>query len=149
MASVNNLHLARLVKLRPAIAAILRDERQRGQDIDFRQRQRCLPDTPGFRRDGGAQLGKETALNLDDLFLRIENFGFVFFELRSGKPLGVYQCLLALVVAGRMVQVGFADLDVLTKNGIELYLERMDAGTLALALFNLRDVLLAVAAKIA
>ena len=37
-------------------------------------------------------------LDLDDLFLRVENFRFVFFQLRSGESLGIDQRLLALVV---------------------------------------------------
>src|SRR5262249_27558936 len=72
-----------------------------------------------------------------------------FLELRSGKTLGVDQGLLAFVVAGRMMQIGFADLDVITEDGVELYLERGNAGTLPLALFDLSDVLLGVAAETA
>ena len=47
------------------------------------------------------------------------------------------------------MQIGFADFNVITKNRVEFDLERVDAGALALALFNLRDVLLAVAAQVA
>src|SRR5205823_9705983 len=71
------------------------------------------------------------------------------FDLRGGEALGIDQSLLALVVGGGEMQIGFGDLDVKTKNRVELDLERGDSGALALALFDLGDVLPRVAAEIA
>ena len=48
-----------------------------------------------------------------------------------------------------MLQVGLADLNVKAEDVVELDLERVDAGALALALLDLRDVVLAVAADVA
>ena len=47
------------------------------------------------------------------------------------------------------MQIGFGDFNVVTENVIESHLQRRDAGALALALLDLRDVLLAVAAEVA
>ena len=96
-----------------------------------------------------AQLGEETALDLDDLLFGVEDLGFVFLQLRGGEALGADQGLLALVIGGRMLQVGLADLNVKAEDVVELDLERVDAGAFALALLDLRDVVLAVAADVA
>ena len=50
--------------------------------------------------DGGAQLGEEAALDLDDLLLRVEDLGLVLLQLGRGEALGIDQRLLALVVGG-------------------------------------------------
>ena len=47
------------------------------------------------------------------------------------------------------MQVGFADFDVKAEDVVEADLERVDAGALALALLDLGDVVLAVAADVA
>ena len=44
------------------------------------------------------------------------------------------------------MQVGLGNFEVIAENRVELDLQRIDAGALAFASFNLRDVLLAVAA---
>ena len=62
-------------KLRPAVIAQRRDVRQRSQHIDFRQRQRSLPNSLGLGCNRGAQFGKQPPLDLDDLFLCVENLG--------------------------------------------------------------------------
>ena len=72
-------------------------------------------------------------------------FGFVFLQLRRGETLGVDQRLFAFVIGGREMQVGLRDFDVVAKDRVELNLKRADAGALAFALFDLREVLLAVA----
>ena len=83
---------------------------KRCQHVDLGQRQRGLADAPGFAGNRRAQLGEQPALDLDDLFLRVENLRFVFLQLRRGEALGVDQRLLALVVGGSQVQVGLRDL---------------------------------------
>ena len=74
---------------------------------------------------------------------------FVLLQLGRGEALGVDQRLLAFVVGGREMQVGLRDLEVVAEDVVELHLQRADAGALALALLDLRDVLLAVAAEVA
>ena len=47
------------------------------------------------------------------------------------------------------MKVGFRNFDVIPEDGIELHLERSDAGALTLAHFNLRQILFRVAAQVA
>ena len=138
-----------LVQLRPAVVAIRRQRCERREHVDLGQRQRGLPDAAGLGGDGGAQFGEEPPLDLDHLLLRVQHLGFVLLQLGRGEALGIDQRLLALVVGRRQVQVGLRDFEVVAEDGVELDLQRADAGALALALLDLRDVLLAVAAEVA
>ena len=104
-----------------------------------------MADSLGFSGDGGAQFGEEATLDLDDLFLSVENFGFVFFQFRCGEALGSDEGLFAFVVLRSEVQIGFRNFDVVAEDGIKFYFERADAGAFALALFDLGEDLLAVA----
>ena len=47
------------------------------------------------------------------------------------------------------MQVGLRDFDVVAEDRVELHLQRSDPGALALALLDLRQILLAVAAQVA
>ena len=110
MASFDNLNLARiraLYKAGPAIIAQSRDVRQRGQHIHFRQRQSGLPDALGLPAIADSQFGKQPPFDLDNLFLRVENLGLVFLQLRSGKALRIHQGLLAFVICGTRCRFGF------------------------------------------
>ena len=123
--------------------------RQRSQHIDLGQRQRGLTDSLGLGRDCGAQLGEQAALDLDDLFLRVENLGFVLFQLGRGEALRAYQSLFAFVILRDEVQVRLRYLDVVAEDGIELHLERTDPRAPAFPLLDLRQHLLAVAGEFA
>ena len=138
-----------LLEPRPAVISQRRNVRQAAQDIHFRQGQRGLPDALSLGGNGGTQFGKQTALDFDNLLLGIENLGFILFQFGSREALGIHQRLLALVVGGREVQVRFRNLDVITKNGIELYLERADSRALAFTLLHSHQVLLRVATQVA
>src|SRR5271157_5368350 len=138
-----------LFEVGPAVIAKRRNVRQAAEDIHFSQRQRGLPDALGLGGNGRTQVGKQPPLDFDNLFLGIENLGFILFQLRSRETLGIHQRLLALVVGGREVQVRLRNLNVVTKNGIELYLERPNARALAFTLLDSRQVLLRVAAQVA
>src|ERR1019366_8915572 len=127
-----------LLKPRPGVIPQRGNVCQAAEYIHFRQGQRRLPDALGLGGNGGTQLGKQTPLDFDNFLLGIENLGFVLFQFRSREALGIYQRLLALVLGGREMQVRFRNFDVVTKNRIELYLERVNPGALALALLNLR-----------
>ena len=47
------------------------------------------------------------------------------------------------------MQIGFRDLDVVAEDVVEAHFQRLNAGARALARFDLRDVLPAVAAEVA
>src|SRR5256885_8532532 len=98
---------------------------------------------------GGAQLGKDFSFQLDDLLLRVEDFALVDFQLGRGEALGVDQRLLALVVVGHQMEIGFGNLNVEAKDRIEFDLERSNAGALPLALLYGQNVLPRVVAEVA
>src|SRR5207245_479325 len=75
------------------------------EHIHFRQRQRGPSDALCFGGNGCPQLGKQAALDFDDLFLSVENLRFVFLQLGRGKALGVDQSLLAFVIGRDQVQI--------------------------------------------
>ena len=149
MAAGDDLDVGGVVKPGAAVVSQGRDLGQGCQDIDFSEGERGLADAAGFSRNGRAQLGKQAAFDLYDLFLGIENFGFVFFQLRSGEALGVDQGLLALVVGRGQVRIRLRDFEIVAKDRVELYLQRCDSGALALALLDLCQELFAVAAQVA
>src|SRR4029077_3989234 len=93
-----------------------------------------------------AELGNDPALDLDHLFLRVQNFRLILLQLWSRESFRIRQRLLALVIGGHEVQVRLGILQVVSKDRIELHLERTDAGALAFSLLDLREILLAVAA---
>ncbi len=136
-------------ELRTAVVAPRRQVREREQQVDLRQRQRGLTNAARLGGDALAQFAKKTALHGGDLLLRVQDLGLMLLQLRRGEALGSHQRLLAFVVGGRVLQVGLADLDVEAEDVVELHLERVDAGALALALFDARNVVLAVAADVA
>ncbi len=138
-----------LLELGPAIISQRGNVRQTGEHVDFRQRQRGLPDALGFGRNRGTQVGKQPPLDFYNLLLGIENLRLILLQLRSRETLGIHQRLLALVIGGREVQVRFRNLNVVAEDGIELHLERPNSRPLALARLNSRQVLLRVAAQIA
>ena len=77
----------------------------------------------GFAGNKGPQFAKDPPLDLYDLLLRIEHLALVFFELRRGETFGVDQGLLAVIIGGRVMQVGLRDLNVIPENRIELDLQ--------------------------
>src|SRR5208337_5355684 len=101
-----------------------------------------LPDASRLGRNRRAQFGKEPPFDLDHLFLRVKDFGFVLLQLGRGKALGIDQRLLAVIIGWGKVQVRLRNFQVVAKDAVELDLERANAGALTLALLDLRDVLL-------
>ncbi len=139
----------RRYELRPAVISQRRDVRERSQHVDLGQRQRGLTDSLRLGRDCSAQLGEQAALDLDDLFLRVENLGFVLFQFGRGEALRAYQSLFAFVILRDQVQIRLRYFDVVTEDGIELYFERTDPRAPAFPLLDLRQHLLAVAGEFA
>jgi hypothetical protein len=104
-----------------------------------------------LRLRGGAlaDIGEQFAFQRQDLLFGVEHLALVIFQLGRGEALGVGQRLLALVIGGREMQVGARDFEVIAEDIVEAHLQRLDAGTLPFARFDLRDVLAAVQAEIA
>src|ERR1035437_6757440 len=146
---LNNLDVRAVFKLGTAVVAIGSERGKRSEDIDFRQRQRGLPDASRLGGNRATQLRKQAPLNLDYLLLGVEHLDLVLLQLWRGKALGVDQGLLAFVLPRREVQVRLGDLQVIAEDAVELDLQRTDASALAFALLDLCDVLLAVTAQVA
>src|SRR5262245_48199273 len=106
MAPGEDFKFARVVELGTAVVADGRNLGEGSENVSFGERDRGGADSPGLARDGGTQLRKNAALNLDNFSLGVKDFSFVLFELGSGEALGVGQSLAALVVGGNQVQVG-------------------------------------------
>ena len=122
---------------------------QRSQHVHFRQSQRRPADALRLTGNRRPQVGEQPPLDLRDLFLCVENLGFIFLQFRSGEALRAHQRLLALIVLRSEMQIRLRNLDVVTKDRIELNLQRSNARPLPLPLFHLRQHLLAVATQVA
>ncbi len=115
----------------------------------MRDGRRCFAQPRRFPGDARAQIDEKLPLDFEDALVGGEDFALVFLQLRTSEALGVDEGLLALVVAGREMQVRFGDLDVVPEDLVEADFERSDIGALPLALFHRGDDLLAVLAEIA
>ena len=80
MTPVNNLNVSALDELRTAIVAIGCKCRERRQYIDFRQRQRGLPNAPCLGGNRHPQLSKQPPLDLDHLLLRVQHLRLYSFS---------------------------------------------------------------------
>ena len=149
MASGDNPYLARIGKARPHVAIFSRHLSQRAGNIQLRDCRRGLPDARRVLGGEQAQLLEDLALQREHLVFSVQNFAFQFLQLRRGEALGVHQRLLTLVIRRRVMQIRFRDLDVVAEHIVEANLQRLDARPRALAQFDLRDVLAAVAADVA
>ena len=96
-----------------------------------------------------AQLLEELDLALQDPLVGAQDFLFVLLQRRRDEALAAGDGLLAVIVRRHRVQVRFRDLDVVAEDAVVADLQRRDAGARALALFQLRDDLLAGAADAA
>jgi hypothetical protein len=110
-----------------------------------------------FQDRGGVGIGdlvtdaaEELELQIDDLLLRAQDLGFVFFQGRRDVALGVGRGLLA-VVLGRHgdVAAGFGDLNVVAEDIVVADLEVLDPGAFALGLFQLGDKAFAAGTQVA
>src|SRR5260370_10927478 len=137
------------VELGPDVAAVGREFGERGKHVELRDGRRCFAQRRRFPGDARAQIDEKLPLNFEDALIGSEYFALVFLQLCTSEALGVDEGLLALVVAGREMQVRLGDLDVVAENLVEADFERSDVGALALALFHRGDDLLAVLAEIA
>ncbi len=83
--TLDDFNIVAVVKARPAIVAVGGLGGKAGENVDLGKSQRRLPDTPRLPGNRGPQFGKQPALNLHHLFLRVEYLGFVFLQLRGSK----------------------------------------------------------------
>src|SRR6476661_5848218 len=90
-----------------------------------------------------ANPAKNVTLDLRDPVLGPEYLLLPFFQLRRGVSFRIRQRLPAFIVFGHTCKVTFGDLDVVPENVVESYLQIRDPGTLALAVLECRDRLLA------
>ena len=149
MASGEDAHLAGIGEGGALVAILGGDLGERGGDIEFGDGGGGGADALGVRGGALADVGEEFLFEGEDLVFGVEHFALVVLQLGRGEALGVDQGLLALVVGGREVLIGAGDFDVVAEDVVEADLERGDAGALALAGFDLGDVLLAVLAEVA
>ncbi len=98
------------------VAAHQGDVAQRCKDVQLCQRVRQLQQLDAMRRHLHAQLAKEMLLDLQPPLIGVEHQRFVLFEVGRDVPLAVGNCLLADILGGHFVQVGFGDLDVIAED---------------------------------
>ncbi|OPZ91349.1 MAG: hypothetical protein BWY73_01116 [candidate division TA06 bacterium ADurb.Bin417] len=119
-----------LVHLRPDIT---RFAGQPGQGVQGVQPGQLFGEAVQRRRllqDPFAQSGQEFRLQGQDPFLGVQQAFLEFLELRGDEAFGVDQGLLAQVILGHQVQIGFAYLQVIAEDPVVADLEGIDAGTL-------------------
>ena len=116
VAALDDLDVAGVVKLWPAVIAQGRDVCEACEHIHFGQRHRALPDSLGLACDCRPQFRKEPALNFNNLLLGINDLGFLLFQFRRGEPFCVDQRLLALIVARHLVQFGVGVFEVFAED---------------------------------
>src|SRR5438270_4413572 len=89
--------------------------------------------------DATAELAEEDLLTGDHRALRVEDEGFLLFQLRRDVALAIDQRLLAHVLGGDRLAVGMTDLDVVAEHLVEAHLERPNATSLAFMLLQGTD----------
>ena len=96
-------HLAVGGETRARIAVLRRHLRQRGGDIQFRDRRRRGANSLRMIGRFLADFGEDALLDFENLLFRREHLALVFLQLRRGEALGVHQRLFALVIGRREV----------------------------------------------
>ncbi len=145
----NDAHLTAIGKRWPAVPVARGNFGERGGYIQFGDRSRGCANASRQRCRECASLLEDLALQSKNLVLGIEDLALQFLQFGRGETFGIHQRLLALVVGRGQMQIGFGDLDVISEYIIEANLERLNTGACALARFDLRDVLFAIAADVA
>ena len=140
MAAAGDVHFAGVAKLRARIAVLGRHLGERGGDIQLRDRGRRGANALRLLRRLLPDFGEDALLDFEDLLFGGQNLALVFLQLRRGEALRVDQGLLAFVIGGGEVEIGLRDLDVVAEDIVEADFERADAGAVAFAGFDLRDV---------
>src|ERR1019366_5941931 len=149
MAAGEYTHLAGTRERGALVAVLGGDLGERGGDVEFGDGGGGGADALRVAGGAFADVGEEFLFEGEDLFLGIEHLALGILQLGGRKTFGVGQGLLAFVIGGGEILIGAGDFDVVAGGVVGAYLERGDAGALALAGLDLGDVLLAVLAEVA
>src|SRR3989441_2252702 len=149
VAALLDLELAVLGNLRAAVGALGGKTGETREDVELGDGARGLPDSAGFAGHAPPDLNEQVPFKCAALILRAQDLGLEFLKFRRRESFGVHQGLLALVVGGGKMEIGFRNLDVVTEDVVEPDFERSDTGALPLAHFNLRDKPLTVLTQVA
>ena len=101
------------------VAAVGGELCERGEHVHLRDGGGGLAQAHGVRGDAVADVDEELAFDFSDALVGGEDFALVFFQFGSGEAFGVDESLLALVVGGREMQIGFRDFDVVAEDAVE------------------------------
>src|SRR5688572_23765476 len=139
MASVFDADLRVLAECGTDVAISHRDGGQRADGVDLPYCLRGSENGGTDRRDRAEELVIQTQLDGDRLLLGTEDLFFERLEVGRDVALRVRERLLADVIRRSLGQVRFRDLDVVAEDRVVADLERADAGTFALARFDLEQ----------
>ncbi len=106
VAAGDDPHLASGRELRTGVAVFGGHLSEAGGDVEFRNSGRGGADALGMIGRLLADFAEDALLDFEDLLFGREHLDFVFLQLGRGEALGVDEGLLALVIGGRVVQIG-------------------------------------------
>ena len=121
------------------IAAAVRDLRQRRARVDGRDDPGQPVKTRRLLADRFAQVEERRRLERARPFVGVQDAVLELRELGRDESFAVRDGLLANVVVGDGVELGFGDLDVVPEDPRELDLERADAGAFSFAALEVED----------
>ena len=96
-----------------------------------------------------AHLPEQSALDLPDAVLRVQNERLVLLHLRRDEPLAAHQRLPPHIIFRRKFEIGVADLDVVAEDSVVAHLQRLDACTLPFLLLQAGNIVLRVTGRTA
>ena len=128
VAAVNNLELVALVDGGADVAVGDGAVGEGGEDVELGEGGGGLLDGFGLGDDFFADVEEEFVFEVDGAFLGAEDFVFVVFEFGGDEALGVDEGLFADVGVGDVVEVGFADFDVVAEDFVVADFEGFDPG---------------------
>ena len=144
MAALTDVDALAVVQHGTHVAAFAGDACEGLEAVDARHRGGVAQHRRQRTADIGHDPGVDALLQDEHLLLGAENLLLVLFQFARNVTLGVGEGLLAYPRLGDLVLVGVADLDIVAENVVVADLERRDAGGLALALLDAREVVLTV-----
>ena len=149
MTAADDEEFAGVVEFGANVIAVGSELGERGEDVELGDSGGSAAEAGSIGGDAGANVDEELALDFVDAFVGGEDFAFVFFEFGRSETLGVDEGLLALVIGGSEMEIGFGNFNVVAEDLVVADFEGVDGGALALALFHGGDDLLGVQAEVA
>ena len=144
MSALDNLQFHRSIHNRFHVAKLFTDLREGRQNIQLRDRRGGLLNGFHIALDFLSHTDKKLVFQLIDLGLRIQNQIFHLLQLRRNEAFRVGQRLFANVVFGNQIKIGFGNFQIITKHPIVADLQVLDAGALALGVFEIGNPLLSI-----